>query len=110
MNLVLMVLKNGLTIVSYSEELDHEPRVHLIKPHTVSGKSKLTLTSWPEHTDDDHVLIRSDDLLTVCEPTKQVSDAYRRKVGNVDDLIPTHEPVILNEDTEEDYEPRYTEV
>lgn len=111
MNVTMLVLKNGTTIVSHSEEMDHEPRVHLIKPHTVSGKTKVTLTPWPEYTDDDHILLRSDDLLTVCEPQKKVVDAYKRKVGNMESLISTPEPVILNEDStiDEDYEPRYYE-
>lgn len=109
MNLVMLTLKNGTTIVSHSEEMDHEPRVHLIRPHTVSGKAKVTLTPWPEYTDDDHILLRSEDLLTVCEPRKSVAEAYLKKVGEVG-LAPTPEPVILNEEFEEEYEPRYKEV
>jgi len=111
MNLMMMVLKNGSTIVSLSEELEHEPRVHLLRPHIVSGKSKIVLNRWPEYTDDDHVLLRSEDLLTVCEPTKRVVDAYERKVGKLNELISTPEPVILNEElsTDEEYEPLYRE-
>ena len=86
----------------------------------VSGKQKLSLNRWPDHTEDDHILITSDNLLTVCEPSPKVREAYLAKVGMTEeDLKPKEEPkVLLNEDEQlpavsddwiDDYEPSYTE-
>ena len=121
MNLSLFVLKCGTTIVSESERLEYEPSVHLIDPMTISGKTKLTLTRWPEYTGDTHILLRSEDLLTVCEPNEKLIEAYLSKVGKtIEDLTSDPEPVMLNEqapsdtsldaiDLDDDYEPRYVE-
>ena len=116
MNLSLILLKTGLTLISLTEELEYEPKVHLVNPHVVSGKTKLTLTKWPDYTDDEHILLHSDSLLTICEPTDKVRKAYEEKVkGATEALKPKQQPVILTEeenllDSEDDYEPRYQEV
>ena len=110
-----MILKTGQTLVCESEELEYEPKVHLISPYLVSGKAKVTLTPWPEYTSDTHVLLRSDDLLTVVEPREDIVKLYLNKIGKTeDDLKVTPEPVMLTEDApdplfEEEYEPRYVE-
>ena len=116
MNVAIIILKNGTHLVSQTDQLEYEPKVHLVNPHTISGKTKLTLSSWPEFTDDDHILLRSDDLLTVCEPTKKVFDAYLKVIGKTEeDLTVRPEPVIMNEEfnpeihDDEEYEPRYIE-
>ena len=117
MNLSLILLKQGLTLVAQTEELDYEPKVHLTKPYTVSGKTKLTLTRWPEHTQDDHILLHSENLLTVCEPTETLRNAYMTKAKLTEaDLKPKPQRVILNEEEqlppqplEDEYEPRYVE-
>ena len=118
MDILLVLLKNGVTLISESENLEYEPKVHLINPHTISGKSRVVLTPWPEHSKDDHILLNSENLLTVCEPTDEIVKAYLKKVGKTEeDLKSTSRPVILNEevqdqipfDDDEDYEPRYVE-
>ena len=113
MNLALVILRNGVTLISQMEELEYEPKVHLVSPHVISGKSKVTLTRWPDYTDDVHILLRSDELLTVCEPTDKITESYLKKVGiTLEDLNPEPKPVILTEDTildDEEYEPRYVE-
>ena len=62
------------------------------------------------------MLLHSDSLLTVCEPSIPVRDAYLSKIGKkVEDLVDDEleKPVLLNEDESvpqgEDYEPRYIE-
>ena len=82
----------------------------------VQGKQKLSLQRWPDHTEDEHVLITSDNLLTVCEPSPAVRAAYLKKVGlTEEDLKPKEEEkVLLNEDENvpewiDDYEPSYSE-
>ena len=88
------------------------------KPYLVSGKQKLSLQRWPDYTEDEHVLITSDNLLTVCEPSPAVRAAYLKKVGMTEeDLKPKEEPkVLLNEEESipddewiDDYEPTYRE-
>jgi hypothetical protein len=118
MNISLLLLKTGEYIISQVEELDYEPKVHLILPYLVSGKTKPTLSQWPLFSEDDHVLLNSDTLLTVCTPTPEIRNAYMKKVGITEEqLKASQKPVILNEeevdqdwDHEDDgYEPRYVE-
>ena len=117
----LLILKNGQVLISESEEMDYEPKVHLIRPYLVSGKTKVTLTPWPSYTTDTDILLRSDDLLTVCEPEKSLLEIYLKKVGKTikdyEEKEPTKDsPVLLNENEEipgedfDEYEPMYTEV
>jgi len=114
MNVILLLLKSGDYIVSYSEELQYEPKVHLVHPHLISGKTKVVLTPWPSYTDDTHVLLNSSDLLTVVTPTDKITETYKKKVGNEEEYKPKPAPVLLTEDenvpeTYDEYEPRYVE-
>ena len=118
MDLMLLVLKSGETLVSATEQLEMEPRCHLRQPYLVGGKTKVTLTTWPAHAADKHILLHSDSLLTVCEPNPTVKTMYLEKTGQtLEDFEKKEEPVLLNEDeqmpsyvSEDDYEPRYQEV
>ena len=115
MNLAVILLKTGQSLVSQIEELEYEPKVHLLQPYLVSGKTKVTLTTWPDYVTDDHILLHSDSLLTVGEPTTKIKKAYLDKIGKTeDDLKAKPQPVILNEEEqlpelEDDYEPEYIE-
>ena len=82
----------------------------------MSGKQKLLLKPWPDFTHDQHILLHSDNLLTVCEPAPAVRLAYMSKEDlTEEDLKPKEEPqVLLNEDEQlpdwiDDYEPNYSE-
>ena len=121
MDLMLLVLKSGETLVSATEQLEMEPRCHLKQPYLVGGKAKVTLTAWPAHAADQHILLHSDSLLTVCEPSPTVKAMYLKKIGKtLEDFQPKEQPVLLNEDEqmptlddyEDDhgYEPNYQEV
>lgn len=116
MTFSLVILKNGLTLVSETEQLDYEPSVHLIDPMTFSGTTKVTLKAWPQGTSDRHILLRSEDLLTVCEVEETLLAAYLKKTGKV--LKEETAPVTMDEVPEvhnfdlmddEEYEPRYIE-
>ena len=119
MNLAILILKqSNLQLLCLTEQLEYEPAVHMRLPYTISGTSKLTLTRWPAYTDDDHILIRSDELLTVCEPTEKLKEAYMKKTGLTEqDLKPKPQRTILTEDesipevpeVDDEYEPRYLE-
>ena len=125
MSLSLLILKSGLSLVAQTTELDYEPKVHMIKPYSVSVGKNVVLTQWPVGTDDEHVLLRSEDLLTVCEPSEQVIKSYLRKTGltlkelNKATEAPSEEPPVepevlpQQEDLfydEDEYEPAYQEL
>ena len=102
--------------MSLTEQLDYEPSVHLLSPHVVGGKTKLTLTPWPDHTNDQHILLKSEALLTICEPSEEVRHAYLKKMKlTEEDLKPKPTRTILQEEEqipelpEDDYEPQYVE-
>lgn len=110
MNLTLLLLKTGTTLVAQTEELEAEPRVHMLCPMEVTGKTKLTLTPWPPHTDDEHILIDSSSLLTIATPNDKLVKAYNSKV----DVKPTPSPPVLLQEGEtvpegDMYEPMYIE-
>ena len=120
MNLLLVLLKSGTTLIYLSEELEYEPKCHLIEPHEVTGKSKITLTPWPPHTDEKNILLHSDSLLTVVEPTLTLANQYLKKIGKtMEDLQTKDNRVLLTEDEnvpdlpppipEDEYEPQYIE-
>jgi hypothetical protein len=116
MNLALILLKTGPTLIAQSDELDYEPRCHLVEPYEVSGKTKVILTPWPSYTDEKHVLLNSEDLLTVTEPNQQVKDAYLKKIGKTEEELQSKQKkVLLNEENlvppepEDPYEPHYIE-
>ena len=116
-NLALIHLKTGQVLVSRSEELEYEPKVHLIEPYSISGQKKITLTPWPPYTDDGHILLNSNDLLTVCEPTQEILESYAKKVGAdpASFVVNEEEQKVLLTETEGDipsddgYEPEYIE-
>ena len=112
----LLILNQGLTLVSLCEQLDYEPSVHLLSPMVLGGKTKPTLTPWPEHTDDQHILLKSEALLTICEPSASIRQAYLKKMKLTEqDLMPKPQRTILQEEEqipelpEDEYEPQYVE-
>ena len=117
MNISLLVLKSGEYLISRVEELEYEPKVHLTLPYLVSGSTKPTLSVWPKYSEDGHILLHSDTLLTVCAPKPDIRNAYMKKVGITEEqLKASQKPVILNEDNQDwvdddnqEYEPRYVE-
>ena len=121
MDLMLLVLKTGETLVSATEQLEMEPRCHLEQPYLVGGKAKVTLTAWPPHAADTHILLTTDSLLTVCEPSPTVKAMYLKKVNKtLEDFKPQEEKVLLNEDEQipsiadyddpNAYQPSYQEI
>ena len=121
MDLMLLVLKTGETLISATEQLEMEPRCHLDRPYLVSGKTKVTLSAWPPHAADQHILLNTDSLLTVCEPSPAIKAMYLKRIGKtMEDFAPKEQPVLLNEDEQlpsyDDYEddhgytPSYQEI
>ena len=81
-NVQILILKNEKAIisevVSVMQEIG-EPDCKLIKPKlVVSGdRPDKRIVPWlDEYTDQDAVMIRSDDVLTFVEPTTDLLDYY----------------------------------
>ena len=78
--------------------------------------------SGPLHTEEEHIMIDSINLLTLVQPTDELRDKYLKKVGKTIDQVVDKEPesVLLSEGDEllepikfddefSDYEPYYLE-
>ena len=117
------MLKDQTILVSQTEQLEYEPKVHLERPYLVGGKTKVTLSAWPDHTSDQHILLHSDSLLTVCDPSPTVLAMYLKKIGKtLEDFKPEPQPELLQEDEQvpepqlndyledDEYEPSYQEI
>mgnify|MGYP001330252215 CR=1 FL=1 len=80
-NVKILILKNEKLIisevVSVMQEIG-EPDCKLIKPKLViEGKTpKERIVEWLNFTKQDVIMIRSDDVLTFVEPTKDLLDYY----------------------------------
>ena len=122
MQLSLLLLKTGQLLVAQSESLEYEPKCHLYQPYLVGGKTKVTLSAWPPHASDQHILLHSDSLLTVCDPSPTVKAMYLHRINKQEsDFLPVEEeeveqePTMLTEqdnllDEYDDYEPQYREI
>ena len=108
-------------LMAQTEQLEYEPKVHLFQPYVVGGKTKVSLTAWPPHASDLHILLHTDSLLTVCDPFPTVKAMYLQRINKQEsDFMPpepAEEQVLLNEDEQvpsylpdDDYEPNYTEI
>ena len=80
-NVKILILKNEKLIisevVSVMQEIG-EPDCKLIKPKLViEGETpKERIIEWLNFTKQDVIMIRSDDVLTFVEPTKDLLDYY----------------------------------
>lgn len=76
-NVQCLLLKTGQVLISEITEVAAdigEPDCKLVKPYSVS--SDLKISPWLEFTEQDVILIRSDDVLTFVEPAKKLLDDY----------------------------------
>ena len=80
-NIQILILKNEQIliseVISVTQEIG-EPDCKLIKPKLViEGKTpKERIIEWLNFTKQDVIMIRSDDVLTFVEPTKDLLDYY----------------------------------
>ena len=80
-NIQILILKNEQILISEVTSVTQEigePDCKLIKPKLViEGKTpKETIVEWLNFTKQDVIMIRSDDVLTFVEPTKDLLDYY----------------------------------
>ncbi len=100
MNLSILILETGEYLISQVEEMDYEPRCHMFQPYLISGSKAITLTRWPSYTGDEHILIKSDSLLTMVDPTDDIINKYLKKVGKKLEDFTRNKPtdrMVLNE-------------
>ena len=121
MNLSILILETGQYLISQVEEMDYEPRVHMFQPYLISGSKTITLTKWPSYTNDEHILLKSESLLTMVDPTEDILNKYLKKVGKkIEDFTndKKSDRVVLNEEEsvlegtpvdDDSYEPKYLE-
>ena len=81
-NIQILILKNEQILISEVTSVTQEigePDCKLVKPKLVvpNGKTvKDRITEWLNITEQDVIMIRSDDVLTFVEPTKDLLDYY----------------------------------
>ena len=80
-NIQILILKNEQILISEVTSVTQEigePDCKLIKPKLViEGKTpKERIIEWLNFTEQDVIMIRSDDVLTFVEPTKDLLDYY----------------------------------
>ncbi len=120
MNLSVLILKTGQYLVSQVEQMDYEPSVHMVEPYLISGTKSITLTRWPLYTKDEHILLKSESLLTMVDPTEDITNKYLKKIGKtIEDFTKEtiNDKIMLNEGEsvleqapdDDSYEPRYVE-
>ena len=77
-NIQCLLLKNNLVLVSQITEVPElnigEPDCILTKPYLLSDDGNLSV--WITYTENDEILIRSDDVLTFVEPNRKIIDKY----------------------------------
>ena len=80
-NVQILILKNEKLliseVISIVQEIG-EPDCKLVKPELLGdgATAKERITDWLNFTDQDVIMIRSDDVLTFVEPTKDLLDYY----------------------------------
>ena len=81
-NVQILILKNDTVIISEVVQIMQEigePDCKLIKPKLVvhGDRPEDRVVDWLEYyTDQDVIMVRSDDALTLVEPTKELLDYY----------------------------------
>jgi len=71
---MVVILKSGIHLISQVEQLDDEPNCHLQDPYLIRDDG--TLEPWPRYTSDTDVLLYSETLATIVEPTSEIKKKY----------------------------------
>ena len=71
---MVVILRSGIHLLSKVEQLDEEPICHLEDPYLI--KDDGTLEPWPRYTTDTDVLLYSETLATIVEPTNEIKKKY----------------------------------
>ena len=74
MEVMVVILRSGIHLISKVEQLEEEPNCHLQDPYLI--KDDGTLEPWPSYTVDTDVLLYSETLATIVEPTNEIKKKY----------------------------------
>ena len=77
-----LLLKNNTLLIATVEEVIGqigEPDCRLIKPYLVD-RSSLEITDWLDFTNQNDIMIRSDDVLTFVDPKGELLDKYLKQI------------------------------
>ena len=74
METMVVILKSGIHIISKVEQMEEEPNCHLQDPYLIRDDG--TLEPWPRYTTDTDVLLYSETLATIVEPTNEIKKKY----------------------------------
>jgi hypothetical protein len=77
-----LLLKNNTLLIATVEEVIGqigEPDCRLIKPYLVERPS-LEITDWLDFTNQNDIMIRSDDVLTFVDPKGELLDKYLKQI------------------------------
>lgn len=72
-----LILKSGTTLISEIIEIESdigEPDCQLVNPFEIIDD---TLVRWPKITEQKLILINSDSILTLVEPTEKILSEYK---------------------------------
>jgi hypothetical protein len=77
-NVQCLYLKNNLLLLAEVIEVAAdigEPDCKLVKPYLVN-QSSLEISPWLDFSPQDVILLRSDDILTMVDPSEKLKDEY----------------------------------
>ena len=77
-----LLLKNNTLLISQIEEVMGqigEPDCRLVKPYLVN-RSSLEIEDWLDFTNQNDIMIRSDDVLTFVDPKGELLDKYLKSI------------------------------
>ena len=83
MEIKLILLKNGTYLITQLEEMEMEPSVFLSNPmEVIESIGNVELISYPKHTSQKNVLLYSDMLATIVDPSKSLLAKYLEQLPN----------------------------
>jgi len=77
-----LLLKTGITIISEMIEVGAEvgePDCRLVNPFSIDEEKNLK--RWPIFTDQRSLMISSDSILTIVDPSQEVLEKYKEVVS-----------------------------
>jgi len=83
MEIKLILLKNGTYLITQLEEMQMEPSVFLSNPmEVIEAIGNVELISYPKHTSQKNILLYSDMLATIVDPSKSLLAKYLEQLPN----------------------------
>ena len=80
----ILLLKNHLVLIARIEEVSTElgePDCKLIEPYELKQENgENFLTSWPSFTTQKELMIHSDSILTIVDPTPELHSEYNNNI------------------------------